>query len=63
MGKEIILEHKETFFKNKNGVYMLPIRAISEALGYEVQWTSEGKRVDIFKGAQTFNCFLLALKE
>lgn len=58
MGKEIILEPKETFFKNKNGVYMLPVRAISEALGYEVQWTSEGKRVDILKGAQTFNLYI-----
>jgi hypothetical protein len=58
MGKEICLEPKETFYQNKNGVYMLPIRAISEALDYEVQWTSEGKRVDILKGAQTFNLYI-----
>lgn len=57
-GKEICCEPNETFYKNKNGVYMLPIRAISEALGYEVQWTSEGKRVDILKGAQTFNLYI-----
>lgn len=54
-GKEICCEPNETFYKNKNGVYMLPIRAISEALGYNVQWTSEGKRVDIVKGAETYN--------
>lgn len=54
-GVEICLEPNNTFYKNEKGVYMLPIRAISEAFGYTVEWTSEGKRVDIFKGAQTYN--------
>lgn len=54
-GVEICLEPNETFYKNEKGVYMLPIRAISEAFGYTVEWTGEGKRVDIFKGAQTYN--------
>ncbi len=54
-GQEICCEPDDTFYKNKNGVYMVPIRAISEALGYKVKWTDKGKRVDIVKGAKTFN--------
>ncbi len=57
-GIEICCEPNETFYKNKNGVYMLPIRAISEALGYDVQWISEGKRVDIIKGAETYTLYI-----
>jgi len=54
-GTEICLEPNLTFYKNKDGIYMLPIRAISEALGYTVQWTSEDKRVDIFKESESYN--------
>ncbi len=52
-GKEISLNvPKETFYKN--GVYMLPVRAVSEELGYKVLWNNKDKRVDIVKGAKTF---------
>ncbi|WP_010680985.1 copper amine oxidase N-terminal domain-containing protein [Acetivibrio cellulolyticus] len=54
-GKEISVKGaNKVFYENKNGVCMLPLRAISEALDYSVQWTSEGKRVDILKGAKSF---------
>ncbi len=54
-GKEISFNvPKETFYRNEDGVYMLPVRAVSEELGYKVLWDNKGKRVDIVKGAKTF---------
>jgi hypothetical protein len=58
-GKEIILNaDKELYFKNKNGTYMLPLKAIAEVLGYKVQWTNTAKRVDIIDGAKTYTTII-----
>lgn len=47
--KEISLD-KELY--NKDGMTMIPLRQISEALGYEVAWNNETRTAELTKGAQ-----------
>lgn len=35
-----------------DGVLMLPLKAVSEALGYKITWNGETRTVEILKGAQ-----------
>lgn len=37
-------------YKNENGVVMIPLRQVAEALGYEVTWNDESKSVELVKG-------------
>ncbi len=39
-------------FSNKDGIVMVPLRAVAEALGYQVTWDGEKQLVEILKGAQ-----------
>ncbi len=43
---------KSELIKNSNGVTMIPLRHVSEALGYEVTWEQETNSVELTKGAQ-----------
>lgn len=47
--KELKLEHE---IYNSDGRQMIPLRPISEALGYEVKWNNEERSVELTKGAQ-----------
>lgn len=47
--KEISLD-KELY--SKDGIIMIPLRQISEALGYEVTWNNETRTSELTKGAQ-----------
>ena len=47
--KEISLENE---LYNKDGVIMIPLRQISEALGYEVRWKEESRTAELTKDAQ-----------
>lgn len=49
-GKEIKLDNE--MFENENGIVMIPLRQIAEALGYEVTWDNDAKRVELIKGPQ-----------
>jgi len=48
-GKEIRLDNE--IFENENGVKMLPLRQIAEALGYEIKWDNDSKMVELIRGA------------
>lgn len=48
--KEISLD--KSLYENKNGVTMIPLRQISEALGYKVTWNNELRAAELTKGAQ-----------
>lgn len=54
--KVFINEKKVTLdkelYKNEEGVMMIPLRQISEALGYEVIWNNEERSVELLKGPQ-----------
>ena len=39
-------------FENSEGVIMIPLRAVSEALGYKVKWNQETRSVELNAGAQ-----------
>ena len=47
-GNALNLGNNEIFLENGN--IMVPLRAVSEALGYEVNWNNETKTVDIDNG-------------
>ena len=47
--EEISLENQ---LYNKEGVTMIPLREISEALGYEITWNNESRTVELTKDAQ-----------
>lgn len=47
--KEVSLD-KDLY--DKDGVTMIPLRQISEALGYEVTWNNETRTAELTKGAQ-----------
>lgn len=49
-GKEIKLEKE--LYNNEEEMAMIPLRQISEALGYEVEWKNETRSVELKKGAQ-----------
>ena len=42
-------------FSGINGVVMIPIREISEKLGYEVKWNQKDFSVEVSKGAKMKN--------
>jgi copper amine oxidase-like protein len=48
--KTIDLEHE--IYKTEDGVYMIALRPISEALGYKVTWNNEERSAELTKGAQ-----------
>ncbi|MBU5255406.1 copper amine oxidase N-terminal domain-containing protein [Tissierella praeacuta] len=48
--KEITLNKK--VYKNNKDVIMIPLRQISETLGYEIKWNGETKTAELIKGAQ-----------
>ncbi len=48
--KEITLNKR--LYKNDKGVIMVPLRQISETLGYEIKWNGETKTAELIKGAQ-----------
>lgn len=48
--EEFVLESE--LIKNINDVTMIPLRLVSESLGYEVTWIQETKTAEIVKGAQ-----------
>jgi len=43
---DILLENKTSYI-DENGITMLPVRAISEALGYDVSWNNQERSVNI----------------
>lgn len=47
---EFVLEN--FFVKDTNGVKMIPLRLVAEALGYEVSWNQETKTAEVVRGAQ-----------
>ncbi len=54
---KIIINEKEVtlnkpLYKNEEGVMMLPLRQIAEALGYEVKWNNETRTAELTKGPQ-----------
>jgi|GEM_PF-3327647 len=42
-------------FRNEEGILMVPVRAISEAMGFAVEWVDETKTVIIGEGLLTFS--------
>ena len=48
--EQFVLESE--LIKNINHLTMIPLRLVSESLGYEVTWTQETKTAEIAKGAQ-----------
>lgn len=49
-GEEMELEHE--MYKTDEGDYMIALRPIGEALGYEVTWNNEDRSAELTKGAQ-----------
>jgi hypothetical protein len=49
-GEEVSLQ--KSIYKNENGIVMVPLRQISEKLGYNVVWNSKKKSAELSKGAQ-----------
>lgn len=47
--KEIFL--KDELIKNEEGTIMIPLRIVSEALGYEVTWNQETKTAELVRGS------------
>lgn len=58
MDKIIINDEEITLNKpmyiNENGVIMVPLRQMAEALGYKVIWNEENRSVEVVKGANWF---------
>jgi len=50
-GKSIAAD-QANIFKFETGVTMVPLRVVTEALGYSVGWNVEQQRADVSKGAQ-----------
>lgn len=48
--EEIILN--KPLYKNDRGIMMVPLRQISETLGYEVKWNNQTKTAELVKGPQ-----------
>ncbi|WP_353095095.1 stalk domain-containing protein [Tissierella praeacuta] len=48
--KEITLD--KTLYKNDKEIMMVPLRQISEALGYEIKWDGQKRAAELTKGAQ-----------
>ena len=47
--EEVSLDNE--IYENEEGVKMLPLRQIAEALGYEVTWDNDASRAELVKGA------------
>ena len=43
---------EKLFIKDVNGAILLPLKAISEAFGYEVKWFAADKHIELIKGAR-----------
>lgn len=50
---EAKFELKDEMYRNADGVLMLPLREIAEALEFEVEWVDETKSVELAKGDHT----------
>lgn len=53
---KIIINEKQTLlesslYKSEEGIIMVPLRQVAEALGYEVTWNGETQTVELTKGA------------
>ena len=46
------IDLKSKLYETKDGVIMIPLREISEKLGYEVKWNQKDFSVEVSKGAQ-----------
>lgn len=53
-GLEITPEDDELFY-TKHDTLMIPLRKVTEALGYEVKWFPEGSRIELHKDGQAVN--------
>ena len=49
-GKEVKLTN--LIYTNDEGIKMIPLRQIAEALGYEVKWNNKARSAELTKGAQ-----------
>lgn len=45
-------EDTQSAYSNEDGIVMIPLRAVVEALGYQVTWNGEQQLVEIMKGPQ-----------
>lgn len=43
---------ERSYITDDKGTNFLPIKAVAEALGYEVRWVSEDRHIELVKGAQ-----------
>jgi hypothetical protein len=43
---------EKMFIEDANGAILLPLKAISEAFGYEVKWFATDKHIELIKGAR-----------
>lgn len=50
-GQKLNLKQAELYIKS-DGTLMIPLRAVGEALGYQVKWINESRNVELTKGAQ-----------
>lgn len=58
-GVEVVSRKVEvTPLVNQQGVKMIPLRAVCEGLGYQVNWNEEQQMVEIVKGAQWTRVFI-----
>jgi hypothetical protein len=51
--QEVHLLPGETVYKNATGVLMVPVRSISEGLGYNVEWNEDSRSVSLYRGPQS----------
>ncbi|GEM_PF-1962376 len=55
-GRELYYdEQTETFYKNEAGEWMVPVRKVASELGYEVNWISDTKSVNLIKENQSLS--------